>query len=181
MSLYFNWSCDFQRFTKSKKLSKFQVRTTTFVLLNKSLSTSLFNLQGTICCFKKLSFSFAACLLYQMKFRLSRTFSKLFSKFLKYFSQNSNFSDRHLFRNSPFSISNSKPFVKNFFHSFQIFSVRPPRLSATALIEYHRDSPPVNNFFHFSAIFFDLAVFCYGCYNVYNTTALRNTAQISMF
>ena len=50
MSLYFNWSCDFQRFTKSKKLSKFQVRTTTFVLLNKSLSTSLFNLQGTICC-----------------------------------------------------------------------------------------------------------------------------------
>ena len=34
---------------------------------------------------------------------------------------------------------------------------------------------------HFSAIFFDLAVFCYGCYNVYNTTALRNTAQISMF
>ena len=43
MSLYFNWSCDFQRFTKSKKLSKFQVRTTTFVLLNKSLSTSLFN------------------------------------------------------------------------------------------------------------------------------------------
>ncbi|MFR4852754.1 MAG: hypothetical protein ACLUAY_09695, partial [Butyricicoccus sp.] len=37
-----------QRFTKSKKLSKFQVRTTTFVLLNKSLSTSLFNLQGAI-------------------------------------------------------------------------------------------------------------------------------------
>ena len=121
MSLYFNWSCDFQRFTKSKKLSKFQVRTTTSFNLNKVLSTSLFNLQGTICCFKKLSFSFAACLLYQMKFRLSRTFSKLFSKFLKYFSQNSNFSDRHLFRNSLFSISNSKPFVKNFFHSFQIF------------------------------------------------------------
>ncbi|MCC2177436.1 hypothetical protein, partial [Agathobaculum butyriciproducens] len=48
VSLYFNWSCDFQRFTKSKKLSKFQVRTTTFVLLNKSLSTSLFNLQGAI-------------------------------------------------------------------------------------------------------------------------------------
>lgn len=121
MSLYFNWSCDFQRFTKSKKLSKFQVRTTTSFNLNKVLSTSLFNLQGTICCFKKLSFSFAACLLYQMKFRLSRTFSKLFSKFLKHFFQNSNFSDRRLFRNSLFSISNSKPFVKNFFHSFQIF------------------------------------------------------------
>ena len=125
--------------------------------------------------------SLTAYLLYQTVFHLSRTFSKLFSKFLKQFSQNSNFSDRRLFRNSLFSISNSKPFVKNFFHSFQIFSVRSPRLSATALIEYHRDSPPVNNFFHFSAIFFDLAVFCYGCYNVYNTTALRNTAQISMF
>ena len=116
-----------------------------------------------------------------MKFHLSRTFSKLFSNFLKHFFQNSNFSDRHFFRNSLFSISNLLAFVKNFFHSFQIFAVRLPRLSATALIEYHRDYLPVNNFFHFSAIFFDLAVFCYGCYNVYNTTALRNTAQISMF
>ena len=78
MSLCFNWSCDFQRFTKSKKLSKFQVRTTTLFISNKILSTSLFNLQGTIRCFKKLSFSFAACLLYQMKFRLSRTFFQNF-------------------------------------------------------------------------------------------------------
>ena len=119
MSLYFNWSCDFQRFTKSKKLSKFQVRTTTLFISNKILSTSLFNLQGTIRCFKKLSFSFAAYLVYQMKFRLSRTFFKTFSKFLKQFSQNSNFSDRHLFRNSLFIISNRNPFVKNFFRSFQ--------------------------------------------------------------
>ena len=58
VSLYFNWSCDFQWFTKSKKLSKFQVRTTTFVLLNKSLSTSLFNLQGTICCFQRVFTTF---------------------------------------------------------------------------------------------------------------------------
>ena len=119
MSLYFNWSCDFQRFTKSKKLSKFQVRTTTLFISNKILSTSLFNLQGAIRCFKKLSFSFAACLLYQMKFRLSRTFSKLFSKFLNQIFQKSNFSDRHLFRNSLFIISNRNPFVKNFFRSFQ--------------------------------------------------------------
>ncbi|RHS34292.1 hypothetical protein DWV55_09220, partial [Butyricicoccus sp. AF10-3] len=48
VSLYFNWSCDFQRFTKSKKLSKFQVRTTTLFISNKGLSTSLFNLQGAI-------------------------------------------------------------------------------------------------------------------------------------
>ena len=157
MSLYFNWSCDFQRFTKSKKLSKFQVRTTTSFNLNKVLSTSLFNLQGTICwkqdfseLFAVLNFSSTAYLLYQNYFRLSRTFSKLFSKFLKHFFQNSNFSDRRFFRNSLFSISNSKPFVKNFFHSFQIFSVRPPCLSATALIEYHRGSPPVNIIFHFS-------------------------------
>ena len=85
MSLCFNWSCDFQRFTKSKKLSKFQVRTTTFVLLNKSLSTSLFNLQGTICCnehfselFQVLNCSSTAYLVYQNQKRLSRTFFKFF-------------------------------------------------------------------------------------------------------
>ena len=38
---------------------------------------------------------------------------------------------------------------RTFFLSFQIFWTWPPRLSATALIEYHRDSPPVNNFFSF--------------------------------
>ena len=91
--------------------------------------------------------SLTAYLLYQTVFHLSRTFSKLFSKFLKQIFQKSNFSDRRLFRNSLFSISNSKPFVKNFFRSFQIFSVRPPRLSATALIEYHSTPPPVNKNF----------------------------------
>lgn len=98
MSLYFNWSCDFQRFTKSKKLSKFQVRTTTLFISNKILSTSLFNLQGTICCFQAFSELFevlncfsTAYLLYQTVFHLSRTFSKLFSKFLKQIFQNSNF------------------------------------------------------------------------------------------
>ena len=58
VSLCFNWSCDFQRFTKSKKLSKFQVRTTTLFISNKSLSTSLFNLQGTICCFQRVFTTF---------------------------------------------------------------------------------------------------------------------------
>ena len=85
MSLYFNWSCDFQRFTKSKKLSKFQVRTTTLFISNKILSTSLFNLQGTICCFQAFSELFevlncfsTAYLLYQTEIRLSRTFFILF-------------------------------------------------------------------------------------------------------
>ena len=63
MSLYFNWSCDFQRFTKSKKLSKFQVRTTTLFISNKSLSTSVFNLQGTICCFQRVFTTFRCSLL----------------------------------------------------------------------------------------------------------------------
>ena len=58
VSLCFNWSCDFQRFTKSKKLSKFQVRTTTLFISNKSLSTSLFNLQGTICYFQRVFTTF---------------------------------------------------------------------------------------------------------------------------
>ena len=86
MSLYFNWSCDFQRFTKSKKLSKFQVRTTTFVLLNKSLSTSLFNLQGTICCFALVSGLFSSSTLADSLFSIPQyapnvnTFLQLFSK-----------------------------------------------------------------------------------------------------
>ena len=63
VSLCFNWSCDFQRFTKSKKLSKFQVRTTTLFISNKSLSTSLFNLQGTICCFQRVFTTFRCSLL----------------------------------------------------------------------------------------------------------------------
>ena len=130
MSLYFNWSCDFQRFTKSKKLSKFQVRTTTLFISNKILSTSLFNLQGTICCFQAFSELFevlncfsTAYLLYQTVFHLSRTFSKLFSKFLRQIFQKSNFSDRRLFRNSLFIISNRNPFVKNFLFFSSRFSV----------------------------------------------------------
>ena len=43
---------------------------------------------------------------------------------------------------------------RTFFHSFQIFWTWLPRLSATALIEYHRDSPPVNIIFQFSWKFF---------------------------
>ena len=86
MSLCFNWSCDFQRFTKSKKLSKFQVRTTTFVLLNKSLSTSLFNLQGTICCFSLVSELFSSSTLADSLFSIPQytpnvnTFLQLFQK-----------------------------------------------------------------------------------------------------
>ena len=85
MSLCFNWSCDFQRFTKSKKLSKFQVRTTTFVLLNKSLSTSLFNLQGTICCFQRVFTTFRCSqLLINSLFSISKpeAFVKNFFRFI---------------------------------------------------------------------------------------------------
>lgn len=86
MSLYFNWSCDFQRFTKSKKLSKFQVRTTTLFISNKSLSTSLFNLQGTICCFAFVSEVFNSSTLADSLFSIPQytpnvnTFLQLFQK-----------------------------------------------------------------------------------------------------
>ena len=86
MSLYFNWSCDFQRFTKSKKLSKFQVRTTTLFISNKSLSTSLFNLQGTICCFALVSELFSSSTLADSLFSIPQyapnvnTFLQLFQK-----------------------------------------------------------------------------------------------------
>ena len=86
MSLYFNWSCDFQRFTKSKNSRKFQVRTTTLFISNKSLSTSLFNLQGTICCFALVSELFSSSTLADSLFSIPQyapnvnTFLQLFSK-----------------------------------------------------------------------------------------------------
>ena len=124
MSLYFNWSCDFQRFTKSKKLSKFQVRTTTFVLLNKSLSTSLFNLQGTICCFQRVFTTFVvlnrsstAYLVYQNQKRLSRTFFKFF--FRTSIGSKPNFSVlRSSLRDSFNRIPNPTANVKHFFIYF---------------------------------------------------------------
>ena len=148
MSLYFNWSCDFQRFTKSKKLSKFQVRTTTLFISNKILSTSLFNLQGTIRCFKKLSFSFAAYLLYQIHFHLSRTFfQNFFEVFEAILSKLKLFWPPSLSKQLVYYIK-PKPVCQELFSFFSSrFSARPPRLSATALIEYHSNPPPVNKNF----------------------------------
>ena len=124
MSLYFNWSCDFQRFTKSKKLSKFQVRTTTLFISNKSLSTSLFNLQGTIRCFKEFSQPFVvlnrsstAYLVYQNQKRLSRTFFKFFFRIS--IGSKPNFSVLRLSLRDSFNrIPNPTANVKHFFHLF---------------------------------------------------------------
>ena len=125
MSLYFNWSCDFQRFTKSKKLSKFQVRTTTLFILNKSLSTSLFNLQGTICCDKHFIELFQA---------LNRSSNSLFSisklepfvkNFFRFIFQTRSRSHDKLFSFAPPSrdsfnrIPNLNAFVKYFFQIFE--------------------------------------------------------------
>lgn len=132
MSLYFNWSCDFQRFTKSKKLSKFQVRTTTFVLLNKSLSTSLFNLQGTICCFQRVFTTFRCSQpLINSLFSISKpeAFVKNFFKF--FFEESSrsksNFSVlRSSLRDSFNRIPNPTANVKSFFVSVRhLFLVSP--------------------------------------------------------
>ena len=69
-----------------KKLSKFQVRTTTLFISNKSLSTSLFNLQGTICCFALVSELFSSSTLADSLFSIPQyapnvnTFLQLFQK-----------------------------------------------------------------------------------------------------
>ena len=86
MSLCFNWSCDFQRFTKSKKLSKFQVRTTTLFISNKSLSTSLFNLQGTICCFALVSELFSSSTLADSLFSIPQ-YTPNVNTFLRFFQK----------------------------------------------------------------------------------------------
>ena len=47
-----------------------------------------------------------------------------------------------------------KPVCQELFSFFSSrFSARPPRLSATALIEYHNTPPPVNNNFQFFSYF----------------------------
>ena len=161
MSLYFNWSCDFQRFTKSKKLSKFQVRTTTLFISNKILSTSLFNLQGAIYwkrdfseLFEVLNLSFAAYLLYQMKFHLSRTFFKTFFEvFEVILSKLKLFWPPSLSKQFIYYIK-PKPVCQELFSFFSSrFSARPPRLSATALLEYHNPPPPVNKNFQVFSYF----------------------------
>ena len=88
MSLCFKWSCDFHRFTKSKTLRISGSHCTQFPK-KPSQAFSLFNLQGTIRCFRglfrtfrsSLPFSVTAYLLYQIVFSLSRTFFQVFQTF----------------------------------------------------------------------------------------------------
>ena len=153
MSLCFNWSCDFQRFTKSKKLSKFQVRTTTLFILNKSLSTSLFNLQGTICCFQRVFATFRCSQpLINSLFSISKPEAFVKNFFSIYFSINLRSSTRFYFdrcRNSLFRIPNFSPFVKNF---FQILFCMLNRCLKTAYSGYHYSPCFVNSYFSFFCI-----------------------------
>ena len=187
MSLYFNWSCDFQRFTKSKKLSKFQVRTTTLFISNKILSTSLFNLQGAICCFQAFFRTFRSSEpLFNSLFIISDCFSfvkNFFKNFFEVFE--ADLSKFKLFW--PPSLSKQliyyiklKSVCQELFSFFSSrFSVWPPCLSATALIEYHSTPPPVNKNFQFFSYFLKLVVSCFLCYNKYRT--LRTKPQRCLY
>ena len=149
MSLYFNWSCDFQRFTKSKKLSKFQVRTTTLFISNKSLSTSLFNLQGTIRCFKEFSQLFVvlnrsstAYLVYQNQKRLSRTFFKFF--FEESSRSKSNFSVLRLSLRDSFNrIPNPRAFVKHFFRFLRKLLLQTKTAAHAVVFSFSRCSDKI--------------------------------------
>ena len=113
MSLCFNWSCDFQRFTKSKKLSKFQVRTTTSFNLNKVLSTSLFNLQGAIfLCLQRKNCT--ACRFHQ---EIDQGAQNALA-FCPLKARNTVQSKRLPLVDSLFIISEAFSFVKNFFKTF---------------------------------------------------------------
>ena len=133
MSLYFNWSCDFQRFTKSKKLSKFQVRTTTLFISNKSLSTSLFNLQGTICCFQRVFTTFSLFLTaHQQLIQYIKTRSVCQELFFKFFFRTSIGSKPNLsvlrssLRDSFYRIPNPTVNIKSFFVPIRhLFLVSP--------------------------------------------------------
>ena len=78
-------------------------------------------------------FSVTAYSVYQKSFALSRTFFNLFFRFSSRSFSFPNFSGRHPFRSSLFSISNPKLFVKNFFLLFSAFSAAHFRSSFTIL------------------------------------------------
>ena len=170
-----------------KKLSKFQVRTTTLFISNKILSTSLFNLQGTICCFQAFFQNFSKFLTaFQQLIYYIRLFficQELFQNFFRSFWSRS-------FKNQTFwspSLSKQliyyiklKPVCQELFSFFSSrFSVRPLCLSATALIEYHSSPPPVNKNFQVFSYFLKLVVFCFLCYNKYRT--LRTKPQRCLY
>ena len=93
-----------------------------------------------------------AYLLYQIKFRLSRTFFIFFQRFFISSQHFRNFFWPPLLRSSLFSISNRNPFVKNFFNFFFIrASGRPSH--ETALLVYYL-SPLLSTTFFFFFLFF---------------------------
>ena len=124
MLVCFNLSSNFKRFTKSKKLSKFQVRTTTLFISNKSLSTSLFNLQGTICCFQRVFTTFrCSLLLINSLFSISKPEAFVKNFFSIFFNlevvHTTNFSVLRLSLRDSFNrIPNPTANVKHFFHLF---------------------------------------------------------------
>ena len=137
MSLCFKWSCDFHRFTKSKTLRISGSHYTQFPK-KPSQAFSLFNLQGTICCFRglfrtfrsSLLFSVTSYLLYQIVFSLSRTFFKFFK----------------LFRPTPLLseaayllYQTEKHLSRSFFISFKFFPIWRP-LTEAAWLEIGRAS-----------------------------------------
>ena len=134
MSLCFKWSCDFHRFTKSKTLRISGSHYTRF-LKKPSQAFSLFNLQGTIRCFRglfrtfrsSLPFSVTAYLVYQVLIGLSRTFFFSFQTF-------STRAAPH--RSSLIILSNQEAFVKKFFHFSSNFSdlATPHRSSSISIL-----------------------------------------------
>ena len=124
MSLYFNWSCDFQRFTKSKNSRNFR-----FALQPCSYRTKvqahrclIYKVQSAV--FKEFSQLFVvlncsstAYLVYQNQKRLSRTFFKFF--FEESSRSKPNFSVLRLSLRDSFNrIPNPRSNVKHFFHLF---------------------------------------------------------------
>ena len=124
--------------------------------------------------------SLTAYLLYQMKFRLSRTFSKLFFEvFEAILSKLKLFWSPSLSKQLIYYIK-LKSVCQELFSFFSSrFSAWPPRLSATALIEYHSTPPPVNKNFQVFSYFLKLVVFCFLCYNKYRT--LRTKPQRCLY
>ena len=117
--------------------------------------------------------SLTAYLLYQTVFHLSRIFSKLFRSFWSRSFKNQTILTAVSFETAYLLYQTEIRLSRTFLFFSSRFSVWPPCLSATALIEYHSTPPPVNKNFQVFSYFLKLVVFCFLCYNKYRTLRIK--------
>ena len=123
--------------------------------------------------------SLTAYLLYQTVFHLSRTFSKLFSKFWSRSFKNQTFLTAVSFETAYLLYQTEIRLSRTFFMLFKpLFSLTASPLS-DSFNRIPQHSPSCQKKFQFFSYFLKLVVFCFLCYNKYRT--LRTKPQRCLY